>query len=488
MLATTGTSTSDPDGPTAELVLPDEGVARATPAGGPFTRHAARTHGANNASTTIGKKGEDPRRDAVAFAFNRAAAGFTAPRIERNQCRVLAVGGTRQEVWPQEALLARAVFEILGTTVRAGGSMATATRPAAYDQALALFRDNRFPEALTLLEQCVHEQPEHIGSRFGLAVCLARLGQSERSVHLLQEVIAAAPDHHPARLELIRSLRATDRLAEAAEQCQNLLQHDPSNAAARYELVACQLELRKQEAPLAEDHTAPAPESKTEAVHKRLPSLAALLDAGDELPSPTELGGQQEFKGRRPIYSFARLPIAVVLILIAPPVAASLRSLTLNSDEYYVLLPWDIVPLATFLDDVVDFLILGLIAVGSLLIVSALLSSLLTRYVVRQRRLEVTQGVWRRSRRIVWYFDVTEVRFQQTPLLAIFGTGRLMIRSEKGASIDATLPGSGRSSARSKESVLYIVGASSARALRLLQDQMYQSAWYERRAMKKTFI
>jgi tetratricopeptide (TPR) repeat protein len=365
----------------------------------------------------------------------------------------------------------------------------TATRPAAYDQALTLFRANRFAEARALLEQCVQESPEHIGSRFGLGVCLARLGRTERSVDLLQQVIASAPDHYPARLELIRLLRTTGQLTEAVVECQALLRHDPSNAAARYELAACEMDLRQASMRSSvEPDAAAASEPDSVAVSKRLPSLAAVLDGSDELPSPTELGGRQEFRGRRPIYSYARLPLAVVLIVVAPAAAASLRSLTPQSDEYYVLLPWELVPLTTFLEEGVDLLVLVLIAVGALLIFSAALSSLLTRYVIRERRLEVTQGMWRRSRRIVWYFDVTEVRFQQTLLLAIFGTGRLMIRSEKGASVEASLQGSGRSSARSKEAVLYIVGASSARALRRLQDQMYRSAWYERRAMKKTFI
>jgi membrane protein YdbS with pleckstrin-like domain len=369
--------------------------------------------------------------------------------------------------------------------------MPTATRPAAYDQALALFRANRFAEAQALLEQCVQESPEHIGSRFGLGVCLARMGQTERSIRLLRDVIVAAPDHYPARLELIRLLRASARLTEAVVECQTLLRLDPSNAAARYELAACELDLRKSAEGSSAEHVAPAAattEAEPEPVSKRLPSLAAVLDGSDELPSPTELGGQQEFRGRRPIYTFARLPIAVVLILVAPAAADSIRSLTPSSDEYYVLLPWELIPLETFLDDGVDLVVLTFIAVGALLVISAMLSSMLTRYVIRERRLEVTQGVWRRSRRIVWYFDVTEVRFQQTPFLAIFGTGRLMIRSEKGASIEAGLQGSARSSARSKEAVLYIVGASSAKGLRLLQDRMYRSAWYERRAMKKTFI
>jgi hypothetical protein len=370
----------------------------------------------------------------------------------------------------------------------ASGLNGAESAPTRYAEALAAFRAERYGEAKALLEACLAEQPEHVGSRFGLAACLIKLGDAVRAEVLLRELVRAVPDHDLSRLELARLLRNAGRQEDAAAEYAILTARNPRNRTLRAELEAC----LSQRAPLGTGDEAPWEGASSRSPQDEVGSqetMAKLLDGADELPEAGRLGGEELDRGRRSVLSHRRIWAAPVLLLVAWWLGA-LQDGAASLDGLSVALPGGtLIPLGRLVEPVrqlTEDATLALMIVAALLVVSAVLNSRLTRYVIRRYGVEVATGLLFRSRRLVWHYDITDVTYEQSPLLTLIGTGRIVIRSEKGALAEEQTKGL-LGQPKKKDRALRLIGMGEVATMQRLQDELYRAVLRERRAMKKNF-
>lgn len=101
--------------------------------------------------------------------------------------------------------------------------------PTGYREAIALFQAGKFAQARDILRRCVEENPAHVGARFGLGVCTARLGDRPGAVQHLQRVVELDPRHVPAHLQLAELYDTLGRRQDALALYRSVLSIEPGN-------------------------------------------------------------------------------------------------------------------------------------------------------------------------------------------------------------------------------------------------------------------
>jgi hypothetical protein len=347
--------------------------------------------------------------------------------------------------------------------------------PAGYAEAIAAFRAGRTADSCRLLEKSLEDNPAHVGTRFGLGVCYARQGDTSRAEAMLRSVTVLNPDHISARVELARLLTAAGRSEGAEQEWQTVLRLDPGHAEARRHSGTAQ---QGQKAPTAATanvtpHLAAAasaagtPSIPAQDSHLPRPStLAKILDTGDAEQQHT-LPGELRHKGHRGLLSHRSMWVGGLVLLLLPLLKFGQRQ------------AGNAIPsggVSAVGGGARPFVIaqLGVLAIAVALILVAVLSAVLTRYTVWERRIDIQRGVLNRSRRSVWLYDINDIQMIQTPLLLLAGTGKLLLMAEEPNPSPKTAPA--------------LTGFGSARFLAGLQEELQSSIIRERRDMKKQFV
>jgi membrane protein YdbS with pleckstrin-like domain len=354
-----------------------------------------------------------------------------------------------------------------------------------FTDALGLFKAGKFAEARDVLEKCLEEQPEHVGSLVGVALCLDRLEERPRAEAIMHRVLDLNPGDIQAHMLLAETQLSRDQTEDAIDHLRSVLVTDPNHAQARQLLTS--LTTQQPSPPHHLLHPKPPADPPTPAS-----ALAQALD----LPHATSDAvqpGRIVYQGRRRLTSFRRLWLGIALLAggsgllvwahhlmaTAPNVQRKIintpgGSYSIVSDVAHraatdtALLPrmfgWNL-------------LILGIIG-----IVGAIANSILSRYVVREHRLEITEGFFLRVRRIIWLYRIQDVRLVQDPVLILAGTARLTIHSE-----EAQTPQLGKPRWWQLRRVT-ITGINSTAEMTRLMEWLHRRALHERRVMKKAFI
>lgn len=307
---------------------------------------------------------------------------------------------------------------------------ATQTPTADYARALAHFKAGQYAEALPLLQQQAQRAPEE-RTLYGIAMCHVRLGDWKAAEQALVELV----ERHPQQASYAEELAAVRRQLRG-----NTRDVDP--------------------AALGTDTSGAAPTT-----------LAALLEREDVDWGLQDFTGDLLLSRGRSLLSHRRLWLAAALVLVLP---------LLGWLEGAVRDAADLLPSADARSVAADAvgvlqsltLIVLLVAIG--MVVFALLSSRLTRYVVWAHRIDITTGVLLRRHRTVWLYKLTDVQLVQNPVLLLAGTAALVLY------VDETSPTTKRPPR--------LVGLGTSRSMRRLQDQLLYLTAQERRGMKKQFI
>jgi hypothetical protein len=287
------------------------------------------------------------------------------------------------------------------------------------------------------------------GDLYRQAVPRFRAGDHQGARDLLARAVEADPAHSGARFALAMCLLRTGDPAAAEHQLRDLLQHDPGNR-----LAARELDRMRRDA-----------------------TDRPLTDLLDE-SADDDVTGPSVFHGRRPLGTHRRLWLGVVLatgglaqiLLGAPPPPAEVASAWADVPD-----PWWTTG---------GF---ALVVAGIALMAGAAINAAVTRYVMYTRCVEVTSGVILRSRRLVWLYDLIDVRFQQDPVLQVLGTARIVLVSEKTHQTQPA-PGVDGLIARLWARQPTLVGLADADAMRALQEDLFRRSLRQRRAAKKTFM
>lgn len=326
-----------------------------------------------------------------------------------------------------------------------------------YDEAAALFKAGDWARARNVLGECVDLRPVHIGARFGLAMCHVKLGDDTSAESLLRALLADRADHLQAWRQLAWLLTRRGRGSEARaadEQIRRLL---PGDAEAVRALSSSDAGRAREARPPADARPGTAGTSGRSPVATLADDLD---DAGGE--ADRELAGRVVCRGRRSLLSHRRLWLAIVLLLYFP-----LAGLAKRGAEG--------IPGAGVLFAQLHGLGYAVVVISAILVVDALINSLASAYVVRERRLEITTGVLFRTRRFVWLYDIQELQYMRDPVLMLAGTAQIKIK------LDETTPVTLKKSPR-------ITGLGSAGFMQRLFDRLQPMVLKERRAMKKAFI
>jgi tetratricopeptide (TPR) repeat protein len=113
------------------------------------------------------------------------------------------------------------------------------------------------------------------------------------------------------------------------------------------------------------------------------------------------------------------------------------------------------------------------VALGALLLVSALVSARFTRYKLYEHRIDFERGVLSQVRRPVWLFDVTAVSLLRPPLLTLTHTASIVIEHDT------------KAGKPSREKLVAIGGLGEMSAF---VEKLQGISLRERRAMKKMWI
>jgi Tfp pilus assembly protein PilF len=367
----------------------------------------------------------------------------------------------------------------------------TQQQPARYLESLSLFKAGEFTAARDVLEQCVQEQPEHIPSLVGLAASMLKLGDQPQAEATMRRVLALDPANIEAHLGLGRLAANRGQRDEAADHLRQILAIDPDHAQARRRLAALTSPARPQTHADKEVADVPA-------------TLSSALDAQDASVDAVR-PGRVILQRRRRLASFRRLWLGIAalggglgLIAWAHRVAAVPAPAAAT-----VPLPGPITPLpgpygsvpspSSIVGDLthqatMSAALLGrlfgwtLLLIGILGIAGALVNAALAQYVVREHRLEITEGFLMRVRRIIWFYRVQDVRLVQDPVLMLAGTARLTIHVEETQPVQYGKPRWWQLRRAT------ITGLGSTAEMTRLMELLHRRAMHERRGMKKTFI
>ncbi len=118
---------------------------------------------------------------------------------------------------------------------------------------------------------------------------------------------------------------------------------------------------------------------------------------------------------------------------------------------------------------------------AALLLLKALLSTATTRYDIYERRVDVTRGILIRRHIAVWFYDVTDIEYQQSLLMILLNTGSVVVVFEGPRDIGGT-PRGGRSD------MVKLVGIGSGRGSHALAEDLRKRVLRERRSVKKQFV
>mgnify|MGYP001186283180 CR=1 FL=1 len=139
--------------------------------------------------------------------------------------------------------------------VGTGGGMAAAPVDAsvqrAFDQAVALLRQEQYSQAVDVLSPVAQAHPELPGPLVNLAVAYIHLGRQEQAMAALQQALAAEPAH-PAALNWLAILqRRAGRFEEAKSLYQQLLAAHPESRHGHLNLgILCDLYLQQADCAL----------------------------------------------------------------------------------------------------------------------------------------------------------------------------------------------------------------------------------------------
>jgi hypothetical protein len=355
----------------------------------------------------------------------------------------------------------------------------TQTTPAGFDEAFERFRAGDFDSARELLRRCVADAPAHVGSLVGLAVCERQLGALHEAESLLRQAVEYDGTHVQARYMLGKVLAEQGRTDEAVEQWRRTLSIDPAHAGAAQELAG-------HDGPPTAQIVMTSPDATPKG------TLAETVD-DPEAPLDALRAGALLFQGHRRVLSHRRfwlgVPIAALGLLLLRW-ARRIDDAAPGSKVVIVIGPAGpqrqvddtVRTLARIAADIVRYLGWTAMIVGVLAVAAAFVNAALSNYVIRERRIEITEGVFRRVRRIIWLYRIHDVRVVQNLPMLLSGTARLTIHHEDPAGNPATRVGWWLRPAASITGV-----ASTAQMIRLMEDIQRRSI-VERRAMKKAFI
>ncbi|MEU8326260.1 tetratricopeptide repeat protein [Nonomuraea sp. NPDC048881] len=320
-----------------------------------------------------------------------------------------------------------------------------------FDRALALYRAGRTAEARDVLLEVVAEFPGDRVCRYSLGVCLNELGEWREAERHLGAVVAAEPAHHLAAYELGVALQEQGRPAEAAVAFRQSLTGDVVKDV-HTRLAAC----RTADGP-ATGHPPPQPTIPVappqvvvpdDAEHAAALEYTRAVAAGvtpyrtmaDDLDERAVYDiGQEVWSTRTQTRHLALTP------LVATALALSVSVLR--------------VPLLV--------VALGLYAVAAW--VAAVVSARVTSYVFHQRRVDVAQGVRDRSKQVILYASITQVRYVRTLSSYLTNTASLELTYMLGTE---------------KESIV-LAGLGRPGQVDKLYQELQGPVVRERRAMKK---
>src|SRR5437867_5936280 len=105
-----------------------------------------------------------------------------------------------------------------------------------YRSANADFDRERWAKTATKFEQVIVSDPSHIPSRFNLAVCYTKTGNSERAITEYRKILDQDASIYEARTNLAVLLEQSGKRAEAAGEYEKALQLRPEDARAHLNL------------------------------------------------------------------------------------------------------------------------------------------------------------------------------------------------------------------------------------------------------------
>ena len=312
--------------------------------------------------------------------------------------------------------------------------MTAATDTAgAYQRALAHFKAGEYDTALELLQRLALRQPDDQHTLYGIAMCLTRLSRWDEAERLLAELAASHPDQqqYAAELSAVRA-RLRPPPPHAAPDLTRL-GNEPGGGSSG--------------------------------------TLAALLerDAAVEW-GLSDFTGDHLLTRHRLLLSHRRLWLGVGAMVVLPLlgwVEGTVRDMS-------ALLPDGLRgPAADAIGVLQGAAVLVLVtALG--LVLSAVLSSRLTTYVVWAHRIDVTTGVVFRRHRTIWLFKLLDVQLTQDPVLLLAGSASLRLYVAESTPTTRRPP--------------QVVGLGPASTRRRLQELLLFLGAPERRGMKKQFI
>jgi tetratricopeptide (TPR) repeat protein len=357
---------------------------------------------------------------------------------------------------------------------------------AAYAQAKGMYQAGDAAGAKAILFAALQRDPAHLACRFALGLCAARLGEFVLARDSFAAVLAAEPTHHMAAYHLgcahqalgapaaaVDAFRQALRYADLPDararlaQCEDALTARPPLAASRLPIPAAPPQAPATPVnPHAAQPPAGGPAASSPGAGPAQPprSLAEALDTPGAHAGPFRettlqaMRGKQFADRRRVLRSYGGKWLIVAALVVTGIVASSNGSDLQASNVGGP--PAGMAPVAPFL----------LAAVISLGIAVAALS---TRYVLYERRLEISKGVLHRQRRYVWLYDVNDLTISRGPMMLLTNTAQITLQYDD-------------SGGRSGQAA--IIGWGTAAAMHELYDQLQERVVWERRAMKKQFI
>lgn len=247
-----------------------------------------------------------------------------------------------------------------------------ANRPARYLLGMARFRGGDFVGAEQVFRILVESTPNDANGQYGLGVSLMKLGQLDEAAVALEAALRARPD-----------------FAEAQRKLMEVRAGSPSPG------------------------SLPQPGSGWT-------SLAEMLDVRGRPPLDDDaLAGNLRWTGRPIPLSLVPAVVAAVVVVLAP---RALRAL-INA-----------VPAGSLRDLLAQFWRLAAaisLPLAVVILTGAAASWLVTRYVLCERRLEVTKGILRRRHVVVWFHEMErQAVVQQTLLEMLVGLGSIVLVTE----------------------------------------------------------
>lgn len=312
-----------------------------------------------------------------------------------------------------------------------------------------MFQEGHSQAAKEILERQVQAHPADLASCYALGVCLNAQGAWAAAEPHLRTVIVAEPEHHLAVYELGKSLQGQGRSVEAAGLYrQALLRENIPDAWRRLQELEC---------PQAGSSVVPRPDTVPTNATTNLsasPEMLAALAHDRLIPSPSPFRtlasdlddrdapdlGQRVWTTRTQIR--AQVPAAVFATLLCVIVPGFFRQ---------------------------ELITVGLALYAVITWIAAFTTSWASRFDFYERRVDAAQGVFDRSKSVIWYATITQVSYVRGALDYLTHTASLEITYMVG----------------SEPKVVKLPGLGSPREVNRLYEELQGPVVRERRAMKK---